>query len=162
MTARARDAADLLAKVAFLYRIPQDRWPKAMNPEAGLLAGPPAQAVSAGLPPFLDALDRGLLVLVEKETADPRLAARTPSILPLATDVFEPAVVFGPRISPWTGGEEFFTGLELASPPGSTVIAAAEGMVSFAGRVKPRPGSRLWRYGNLVVLVHGGGQATLY
>jgi len=27
--------------------------------------------------------------------------------------------------------------------------------------VPPRPDSRLWRYGNLVILSHGGGQATL-
>jgi murein DD-endopeptidase MepM/ murein hydrolase activator NlpD len=162
MTARARDAASLLARIAFLYRIPPESWPRTLNPEAGLLAGAPAQAVTSGLPRFLEALDRGLLVLAEKEAGDPRLAARTPSILPLATEIFEPAAVFGPRTSPWTGAEEFFTGLELASPAGSTVIASAEGTVAFAGRVKPRPGSRLWRYGNLVVLSHGNGQATLY
>ncbi len=162
MTARARDAASLLARIAFLYRIPSESWPRTLNPEAGLLAGAPAPAVTSGLPRFLEALDRGLLVLAEKEGGDPQLAARTPSILPLATEIFEPAAVFGPRTSPWTGAEEFFTGLELAAPAGSTVIASAEGTVAFAGRVRPRPGSRLWRYGNLVVLSHGNGQATLY
>ncbi len=114
------------------------------------------------LPRFLLALEGGLAVLLEKEGADPHLAARTPSILPLATELFEPAVVFGPRVSPWTGAEEFFTGLELATPTGSAVRAPAEGTVAFTGRVRPKPGSRLWRYGNLVVLSHGGGQVTLF
>jgi murein DD-endopeptidase MepM/ murein hydrolase activator NlpD len=162
MTARARDAASLLARIAFLYRISPDVWPRALNPEAGLLAGPPANDVAVELPRFLAALDRGLLLLSEKEAGDPQLAARTPSILPLLTEIFEPAVVFGPRVSPWTGAEEFFTGLELAAPVGSAVIASAQGTVTFAGRVKPRAGSRLWRYGNLVILSHGNGQATLY
>ena len=162
MLARARDAAGLLARIAFLYRIPTDEWPSLLNPEAGLLSGAPADAVSSGLPRFLIGLDRGLQVLAAKEAADPGIAERTPSILPLGTEIFEPAAVFGPRTSPWTGAEEFFTGLELASPPGSTVVAPAGGTVAFAGRVRPKPGSRLWRYGNLVILAHGGGQATLF
>ena len=157
---RARDAASLLARIAFLYRVPPARWPKALNPEAGLLSGPPASDAS-NLPRFLLALDSGLALLAEREAADPKLAPRTPSILPLATELFEPAAVFGPRTSPWTGAEEFFTGLELAAPAGSVAVAPADGTVVFAGNIKPRPGSRVWRYGNLVVLSHGGGQATL-
>jgi murein DD-endopeptidase MepM/ murein hydrolase activator NlpD len=162
MTARARDAASLLARIAFLYRIPADRWPKTLNPEAGVLAGPAANDVVAGLPRFLSALDRGLALLAEKEAADPRIAARTPSILPLATEIFEPSAVFGPRLSPWTGAEEFFAGLKLAAPAGSTVISPADGTVAFAGRLRPRPGSGLFRLGNLVILLHGNGQATLF
>jgi murein DD-endopeptidase MepM/ murein hydrolase activator NlpD len=161
MAGRARDAASLLSKIAFLYRVAPSSWPKALNPEAGLLAGSPEDTV-ASLPRFLLALDRGLALLLEKEAADARLAARTPSILPLATELFEPAVVFGPRVSPWTGAEEFFTGLELATPAGSAALAPAEGTVAFTGRVRPKPSSRLWRYGNLVVLSHGGGQVTLF
>jgi murein DD-endopeptidase MepM/ murein hydrolase activator NlpD len=162
LVGRARDAAGLLARIAFLYRIPTDEWPTLLNPEAGLLAGAPADAATSGLPRVLIGLDRGLRVLAAKEAAEPGLAARTPSILPLATEVFEPAAIFGPRTSPWTGAEEFFTGLELASPPGSTVVAPADGTVAFAGRVRPKPGSRLWRYGTLVILTHGGGQATVF
>jgi murein DD-endopeptidase MepM/ murein hydrolase activator NlpD len=162
MVARARDAATLLSKVAFLYRIPPESWPSLLNPEAGLLSGPPERSVNTGLPRFLLGLDRGLRLLADKEAEDPKLAARTPSILPLITEIFEPAAVFGPRTSPWTGAPEFFTGLELASPSGSSVVAPADGTVVFAGRVRPRPDSRLWRYGNLVIVSHGGGQATLF
>ena len=162
MVTRARDAASLLARIAFLYRIPAESWPSLLNPEAGVLAGPPAGAVTTGLTRFLLGLDRGLQLLEDKEASDPRLAGRTPSILPLATEVFEPSAVFGPRVSPWTGAEEFFTGLKLASPAGSTVIAPADGTVVFAGRVRPRAGTGLFRYGNIVVVSHGDGTATLF
>jgi murein DD-endopeptidase MepM/ murein hydrolase activator NlpD len=127
-----------------------------------VLAGPASETVAAGLPRFLIALDRGLGLLVEREAADPALGAQTPSRLPLVTELFEPSVVFGPWVSPWTGADEFFTGLELATPGGSAAVATADGTVAFAGRVKPRPNSLLWRYGNLVILSHGGRQATLY
>ena len=87
----------------------------------------------------------------------------TPSILPLATELFEPAVVFGPRVSPWTGAEEFFTGLELATPAGSAVrragrrhrrlrrTRAAEAWTRVSGGTATSSSSP-----------HGGGQATLF
>ena len=161
LAVRARDAASLIARIAFLYRLSPSTWPRELNPEAGVLPAGAPETSSAGLPRFLLALDRGLVLLSEKEASDPRLPPATPSILPLAGELFEPAAVFGPRVSPWTGAEEFFTGLELATPAGSTVVAPADGTVAYAGRVPPRPDSRLWRYGNLVILSHGGGQATL-
>ena len=162
LATRARDAASLIARIAFLYRLSPSTWPRELNPEAGVLAAGAPEASAAGLPRFLLALDRGLILISEKEAADPRLPPATPSILPLASELFEPAAVFGPRVSPWTGAEEFFTGLELATPAGSTVVAPADGTVAYAGQVRARPDSRLWRYGNLVILSHGGGQATLF
>ena len=162
MAERARDAAGRLARIAFLYDVPPHRWPRTLNPEAGVLSGPAEKIVTAGLPRFLPALDDALDVLLEREAADPRLAARTPSILPLVTELFEPGSVFGPRTSPWTNAEEFFPALAVAAPAGSAVIAPAEGLVVFAGRVTPRAGSRFWRYGNLVVLFHGDTHATLF
>jgi murein DD-endopeptidase MepM/ murein hydrolase activator NlpD len=162
MVERARDAAGRLARIAFLYEVSPRLWPRTLNPEAGVLSGPAEKVVTAGLPRFLSALDEGLDVLLEREAADPRLAARTPSILPLVTELFEPASVFGPRTSPWTNTEEFFPALELAAPAGSAVIAPAEGLVVFAGRVAAKAGSRFWRYGNLVVVFHGDTHATLF
>ena len=162
MAERARDAAGRLARIAFLYDVPPRGWPRALNPEAGTLAGPADKVVTTGIPRFLPALDRGLAVLLEREAEDPRRAARTPSILPLTTELFEPAGVFGPRTSPWTGAEEFFPALSVAAPAGSGVVAPAEGLVVFAGRVTAKAGSRFWRYGNLVILFHGDTQATLF
>ncbi len=157
MSDRARDGAGLLSRIAFLYGVDPSEWPRGLNPEAGLLAG--SARAAEGLRPFLAALENGRAILSGIETADPALAARTPSILPLGGEVFEPLVVFGPRVSPWTGAEEFFRGIELAAPTGTSVLAPADGVVAFAGRVPPKVDARLWRSGNLIVLVHGKGPA---
>lgn len=51
-------------------------------------------------------------------------------------------------------GREFHQGIDIVAPYGSTVRAAADGVVSFAGW---RPG-----YGRLVILDHSSGYSTLY
>ncbi len=159
---RALDAGTLVSRIAFLAGATPARWPKSLNPETGVLGGKEPEAIVRGLARYLSGLERGLSLIEEREAADPALAASTPSILPLATDLVEPSALFGPRISPWTGAEEFFTGLDLAAPAGSAVIAPAAGTVVFAGRIAPSPGSRLWRFGNCVVLSHGAAGATLF
>jgi murein DD-endopeptidase MepM/ murein hydrolase activator NlpD len=160
MADRARDAAGLLSRIAFLYGVDPSVWPRALNPEAGLLPGSSQGRAAEGLRPFLAALESGREILAGIEAGDPAIASRTPSILPLGGEIFEPLVVFGPRVSPWTGAEEFFRGIELAAPTGTAVLAPADGTVAFAGRVPPKVDARLWRNGNLVVLVHGKGPAS--
>ena len=49
----------------------------------------------------------------------------------------------------------FHTGIDLAVPPRSPVLAAADGLVVMAGWDP-------WGYGNYVVISHGSGLATLY
>jgi murein DD-endopeptidase MepM/ murein hydrolase activator NlpD len=115
-----------------------------------------------GLDRYVAALERGRQLLEGEEAADPSLAPESPSLLPLSGDLVEPSALFGPRVSPWTGAEEFFIGLDLAAPSGTPVIAPADGTVVFAGRVPTSPRSRLWRFGNLVILSHGGRGATLF
>ena len=69
-------------------------------------AGSPAadpERISAGLPRYLAELERARALLAAREAADPAIAARTPSLLPVAGGLVEPAVLFGPRVSPWTG-----------------------------------------------------------
>ena len=56
---------------------------------------------------------------------------------------------FGPR------GAAFHPGIDLPTPTGTPVHAAAVGRVTFAG---PTTGG----YGNLVVVAHGGGVETMY
>ena len=159
---RARDAASVANRVAFLYGVGSSEWPRALTAEAGLLAPSDPAVLTAGLERYAAALDRAAQILEERERASPGLAASTPSRLPLAGELVEPSAVFGPRVSPWTGAEEFFEGLDLASPAGTPVLAPADGSVLFVGRVAASPRSRLWRFGNLVVLGHGGAGATLY
>jgi len=61
---------------------------------------------------------------------------------------------FGSRVDPFTGSEEPHEGLDLAAPPGTPVLAAATGIVSYADH----GGS----YGMLVEIAHGGGYVTRY
>jgi murein DD-endopeptidase MepM/ murein hydrolase activator NlpD len=159
---RALDAGDLVNRAAFLYGIAPAHWPKSLNPETGVLAPGDADPVVQGLFRYLAGLERGLDLLVGAEAADPALAARTPTLLPISSDLVEPSARFGPRVSPWTGNEEFFPGLDLAAPAGSPVVSPADGIVVFAGRVAPSMNSRFSRYGNLVVLSHGPAGATAF
>jgi murein DD-endopeptidase MepM/ murein hydrolase activator NlpD len=159
---RALDDGDLVSRVGFLYGIPTAPWPRSLNPETGLLASDDPNRVATGLLRYASGLDRALTLVTEKEAAAPALAAQTPSRLPLSTDLVEPSSHFGPRVSPWTGSEEFYPGVDLAAPAGSPVIASADGVVEFAGQIPPELHGRLWRFGNLVVLSHGSAGATLY
>lgn len=159
---RALDAGGLLSRVAFLYRVPPARWPRRLNSEAGALAVPARGALVDELDRYVAALERGRQLLETQEAADPTLAQESPSLLPLAGELVEPSALFGPRVSPWTGAEEFFIGLDLAAPSGTPVIAPADGTVTFAGRVPASARSRLWRFGNMVILSHGGRGATLF
>jgi murein DD-endopeptidase MepM/ murein hydrolase activator NlpD len=159
---RASDAGDLLSRIAFLYGVPTPEWPRILNPETGALASAEPERTVYGLGRYLVGLERGRVVLAGRESADPTLAGRTPSLMPVASDLVEPSALFGPRISPWTGAEEFFSGLNVAAPAGSIVIAPAAGAVVFAGRVHPSAQPSFWRFGNIVVLSHGSAGATLY
>lgn len=162
LSSRARDAGSLLARIAFLYGVSPADWPRGLNPEAGLLADSDPERLAAGLPRYVAELERGRVLLAGREGADPGLPGRTPSLLPVAGEVVEPAVLFGPRISPWTGVEEFFAGLQLAAPAGSAVIAPADGRVVYAGRVPASMRSNRSRYGTLLVLSHGKAGYTLF
>ncbi|HEY1434362.1 MAG TPA: M23 family metallopeptidase [Thermoanaerobaculia bacterium] len=162
MRERALDAGDLVSRIAFLYGISAAKWPKSLNPETGVLASKDPEVLTQGLLRYVAGLDRALELVAEREAADPALAGQTPSRLPLSTDLVEPASRFGPRVSPWTGSEEFFAGVDLAAPAGSPAVAPADGTVVFAGRIPASMNSRLWRFGNLVVLSHGPAAVTLY
>lgn len=61
---------------------------------------------------------------------------------------------FGYRTDPIHKRLGYHDGVDLSAPRGTTVLAAAQGRVTFAGR---RGGA-----GNLVVLLHGNGSKTLY
>ena len=61
---------------------------------------------------------------------------------------------FGKRQDPFTGETAFHAGIDVAAAPGTRVLAAADGVVSYAGRDKS--------YGKLVEVTHGNGYVTRY
>jgi len=159
---RALDGGDLVGRIAFLYDVPLAEWPRRLNPESGSLRPGDPESVAQGLRSYAIALDRAVALVAAREAADAALSRDTPSMLPLSTDLVEPASRFGPRVSPWTGSEEFFAGIDLAAPAGAPVLAPASGTVVFAGRFPSSANARLWRFGNLVVLSHGGAGVTVF
>ncbi len=81
-----------------------------------------------------------------------RLAA-TPSIWPAKSEGYMSSG-FGRRISPFTGRTQMHTGIDIAAPRGTPILAAAEGVVTFSGRMAG--------YGRVIVLTHGFGFKTFY
>lgn len=61
---------------------------------------------------------------------------------------------FGGRINPITNASEKHKGLDLSSPQGSNIYAAADGVVELAQKSSS--------YGNYIIIDHGGGLKTLY
>lgn len=79
-----------------------------------------------------------------------RLAA-TPSIWPAKGYV---SSKFGPRISPFTGRRQRHTGIDIAAARGTPVLAPADGVVTYSGK--------LAGYGRAIVVDHGFGIKTFY
>ncbi|MFQ5658641.1 MAG: M23 family metallopeptidase [Candidatus Methylomirabilales bacterium] len=79
-----------------------------------------------------------------------RLAA-TPSIWPAKGYV---SSKFGPRISPFTGRRQRHTGIDIAAARGTPVLAPADGVVTYSGK--------LVGYGRAIVIDHGFGIKTFY
>lgn len=61
---------------------------------------------------------------------------------------------YGDRIHPIIGEEAFHRGVDLRAHYGSALLAPADGVVLFTGRETT--------YGNIIVVLHGGGVATVY
>ncbi len=79
------------------------------------------------------------------------ILASTPSIKPVDGWI---SSKFGYRKSPFTGLNEFHSGLDIANKKGTKIIATANGRVSYAGKKL--------LIGNLVTIDHGHGIVTKY
>jgi murein DD-endopeptidase MepM/ murein hydrolase activator NlpD len=90
------------------------------------------------------------------------LTAVVPSICPVPIGNFVLTSPFGDRVSPFTNSRDFHSGIDLAAREGTPVLASGDGRVVFAGRFPLRRNVRWWRYGNVVVLTHGGRYLSIY
>ncbi len=107
-------------------------------------------------------LQQQLDLLAQYEAANAALVRHTPSILPVPADQFVLTSPFGTRISPFTRAADFHKGLDLSAPTGTPIYAAADGIVSFAGRYPLRESVNWWRFGNVVVINHSDRFITIY
>ena len=102
-------------------------------------------------------LDASLRQAREFETAHPDAVSTTPALCPLRGELVLVSS-FGNRRSPFTRELEFHPGVDLAAALESPVHATADGVVAFAGQVPLGRSSAWWRYGNVVIVRHGGDQ----
>ena len=80
------------------------------------------------------------------------LRERIPSIWPVEGELTDS---FGARHNPFGGGiSEFHSGQDIATAWGTPVVAAGNGVVTFAGTQSG--------YGNVVIIDHGNGLTTRY
>jgi murein DD-endopeptidase MepM/ murein hydrolase activator NlpD len=81
------------------------------------------------------------------------LALSWPMVGARVTQLFGPSdLLLEPPLGPY---KHFHAGLDIAAPFGTTVMAAADGVVVAVGHTRIG-------YGNYVVIAHGGGIMTLY
>jgi len=107
-------------------------------------------------------LQEQLNLLSDYERANAEIVRHTPSILPVPSDQFVLTSPFGNRTSPFTRASDFHKGLDLSAPRGTPIYAAADGVVTFAGRYPLKQSVNWWRFGNVVVINHAERFITIY
>lgn len=89
-----------------------------------------------------------LLTILSKKR---NLLASTPSIRPVKGWITSK---FGYRSSPFTGGKEFHSGLDIANKKGKKIVATANGVVTYA--------AEKMIIGKMVMIDHGHGTVTKF
>ena len=107
-------------------------------------------------------LTEQLEMLATYEQQNSELIRHIPAILPVPNDQFVLTSPFGSRVSPFTRRQDFHRGIDLAAPTGTPILSAADGVVTFAGRVPLSQSVAWWRFGNVVVVSHGERFLTIY
>ena len=74
-------------------------------------------------------------------------------VMPLPAGTWVKTSGFGIRVHPVTGETKLHTGVDLAAPTGTHILAAADGRVVFAGAASG--------YGNLILIEHNVGGRTV-
>lgn len=75
----------------------------------------------------------------------------TPTLMPAAGHLTSS---YGPRMSPYAGRIKMHEGIDVGAPSGTSIIAPADGVVTYSGA---KPG-----FGNFVQIDHGYGVETIY
>ncbi len=110
----------------------------------------------------LTALDKGLAEVRRYEASRPAEVAEIPSRCPLAGEDMVLITPFGNHRNPFTKELESNPGVDLAATAGTPVVAAAAGVVAFAGQASLGSSPSWFRLGKVVVVRHGDRFATAY
>jgi murein DD-endopeptidase MepM/ murein hydrolase activator NlpD len=124
----------------------------AASSKATAAAGGPTTGTLGVLRDLLGVLEDRLASVRTKVEGQQALARATPSLWPMLGVWYTSG--FGARKDPFTGEQEFHTGIDLAADKGTPVHATADGIVESAGY----NGS----YGNSILLEHGFGISTRF
>src|SRR5215210_7866567 len=146
-------------KLMTVYGLDRTLGTGGFSTHAGRLADEPlddARRREISLQVAMRRLQEQLDMLARYEAANADIVRHTPSILPLPADQFVLTSPFGNRISPFTRAADFHKGLDLSAPTGTPVYAAADGVVTFAGRYPLGQSVAWWRFGNVVTINHAG------
>jgi len=88
---------------------------------------------------------------------DPAVGMQLPAVVELSWPLSGPMKVtspYGERLHPIIGEEAFHRGVDLRARYGSPILAPADGIVLYTGTKT--------EYGNMLVVLHGEGIATVY
>ena len=160
LAAALRERLQRGRRVAWVLGAPSEMWQLPCAPPPHVGAGD--TAVAAWL------VEQGArLDVLGESLASPRFASPSPLAgLPLACPVDQaravPTALFGWRLSPFTGKTAPHYGITLAASLGEPVRAPGAGRVLFAGSVRERQANEWTRFGNLVVVDHGGAVMTVF
>ncbi|MEM9291829.1 MAG: M23 family metallopeptidase [Acidobacteriota bacterium] len=138
--------------------------PAVNPPEGSIYAGTVREAAQLhrGVSEQLEVLDAFTREVQSFEQNRRAQILTTPSICPVDRARYVLTSPFGNRRNPFTNGVDFHAGIDLAAQEGTPIFAPADATVVFAGRYPLRRSAAWWRYGNLVVLQHGGDFVSLY
>jgi len=151
---RTRLLAQRGRRLAWMLGLPPAAWRDA----PGELPGPAALdgEVVSWLERGSARLEALAVALTGAGRASPCPFAALPSGLPIDLERAVQVANFGWHTSAFTGREEAHYGTTLAAPLGEPVKAPGAGRVLFAGVVRERRANEWNRFGNIVVLDHGG------
>lgn len=146
-------AAGRIAKVVGIRELPFGRPAGGASPLGEANATPRAMLEEelGALQQRTKTLDLSFAEIHAAVEARLRALASTPSLLPVPGSFSDR---YGWRKDPFTGEREFHKGLDIVADSGTPVHAAADGLVTVAGRMAG--------YGKIVHLAHASGTATRY
>lgn len=103
----------------------------------------------------LDDLEQQSKIVAETIRRMQSTGGKSPSWLQWPTpNYYRVTSIYGWRIHPINKNKSFHTGVDIAAPYGTNLVASANGKVIFAGYQGA--------YGNTIIIDHGGGLSTMY